>query len=77
MPPLHNAAIERPDRVFDVELVMFGTATRPATRRTIKVLAQTDKGARKICKSYYRRSEIKGAREAVQDLFAAHNAVRH
>jgi hypothetical protein len=69
---LQNTTVERPDKMFYVELVMFGTLTRAAMRRTVKVLAQTEKGARKICKAYYRRSEIKGAREVAQclDLFA-------
>jgi hypothetical protein len=70
---LQNAAVERPDKMFHVDLVMFGSFTRAAVRRTVKVLAQTEKGARRICKTYYRRSEIKSAREAAQclDLFAA------
>ncbi|RZI42199.1 hypothetical protein EGT07_13320 [Herbaspirillum sp. HC18] len=62
--PLQNTAIERPEKTFDVEMVMFGTIMGPAVRRTIKVLAQTCKGARRICRSRYRRVEIKSAREA-------------
>ncbi|HVK93864.1 MAG TPA: hypothetical protein VM571_03960 [Noviherbaspirillum sp.] len=66
MAPLQNAAIERPEKIFYVELIIFGTITREAVRRTISVLAQTGKGAKKICKSRYRRSEIKSTREAVE-----------
>lgn len=77
MVPLQNTAIERPEKVFDVEVVVFGTLTRPAMKRTIKVLAQTGKGARRICQSRYRRSEIKGTKEAVErqkslDLFSVY-----
>lgn len=59
---LQNAAIERPEKMFLVEMVVFGTKTRDAARRTVKVLAETAKGARKICKRRYRRSEIRSAR---------------
>lgn len=65
MAPLQNTAIERPEKMFYVDLVIFGTITRGAVRRTISVLAQTAKGAKKICKWRYRRSEIKGTREAM------------
>jgi len=64
MAPLQNCAIERPERMFYVELVVFGTLTHNAARRTIAVLAQTARGARRICKWRYRRSEVKGLREA-------------
>lgn len=66
MTPLQNPTIERPERMFYVELVVFGTMTRAAMRRTISVLAQTAKGAKRICKSRYRRSEIKSAWEAAE-----------
>ncbi|MFC7518863.1 hypothetical protein ACFQUU_28030 [Herbaspirillum sp. GCM10030257] len=66
MAPLQNPAIERLEKIFDVELVIFGTYTHCATKRIVKVLAQTSKGAKKICKWRYRRSEIKGTR-AVSD----------
>lgn len=72
MAPLQNPAIEFPERLFEVEAVVFGTLTRCAVRRTITVLARTVKGAKRICKSRYRRVEIKGARVAAQrgfDLF--------
>ena len=70
---LQNVDVERPDKIFHVDLVLFGTLTRAAVVRTVKVLAQTEKGVRKICKSRYRRSEIRSVREAMQchDLFAA------
>jgi len=64
MSPLQNCAIERPERMFYVELIVFGTLTHGAVRRTIAVLAQSAKGARRICKWRYRRSEIKRMREA-------------
>lgn len=63
--PLQNPAIERPEKMFYVDLVIFGTLTRAAVRRTLSVLAQTAKGAKRICKSRYRRSEIKNTREAM------------
>jgi hypothetical protein len=65
---LQNAAIERPERLFDVELVLFGTITRPAIKRIVKVLAQTERGAKRICRSRYQRFEIKDTRE-VSTLF--------
>ena len=66
MAPLQNTAIERPEKMFYVELVIFGTITRSAIRRTIGVLAQTAKGAKRVCKLRYRRSEIKSTREAIE-----------
>lgn len=71
MAPLQNPAIERPERTFDVELVIFGTHTRCAVKRIVKVLAQTSKGAKKICKWRYRRSEIKGARPVLEHYMLA------
>ncbi|MEN3293738.1 MAG: hypothetical protein V7642_2991 [Burkholderiales bacterium] len=62
MAPLQNSMIERPERVFEIEMVVFGTVDRLATIRTIKVLAQTAQGARRICRSRYGRCEIRGAR---------------
>jgi hypothetical protein len=50
-----------------VELVVFGTVTRCAVRRTIIVLARTIKGAKRICKSRYRRIAIAHARPAAQE----------
>jgi hypothetical protein len=61
---LQNPAIEYPERLFEVEVIVFGTLTRSATRRTLKVLAQTVKGARRICRLRYPRSDILGARAA-------------
>jgi hypothetical protein len=63
--PLQNTAVEPPEILFEVELVIFGSTTRNAARRTIKVLAATVKGARRICKARYGRSEIKSARMAM------------
>jgi hypothetical protein len=65
---LQNSAIERPVRIFDVEMVVFGTIRRSAQKRTIKVLAQTAAGARRICKWRYRRIEIKSAREVIAQV---------
>jgi hypothetical protein len=62
MAPLQNVAIERPELTFEVELVIFGSVTHTAVKRTVMVLAQTMKGARRICKARYRRSEIKGVK---------------
>lgn len=81
MGALQNSAIERPEKIFDVELVVFGTLTQGAVKRTVKVLAQTGSGARRICKSRYRRIEIKSTREVAAfgkypfpDLFSAEAA---
>jgi hypothetical protein len=78
MGPLHNFLIERPERMFEIDMVVFGSVERLATKRTIRVLAQTAQGARRICKSRYRRCEIRSARalkelpaETCLDLFAA------
>jgi hypothetical protein len=59
MVPLQNSAIEPPEALFEVELVVFGTLNRGAVRRTISVLAQTARGARRICQSRYGRVEVK------------------
>lgn len=64
MTMLQNAAIERPEKKFYVEFVIFGTITHQAVPRTITVLAQTARGAKRICKSRYRHSEVKSTREA-------------
>lgn len=72
MVPLQNNAIERPDKVFFVELVLFGNFTSEAVRRTVSVLAQTAAGAKRICRWRYRDSEIKSARKA--GAFFAHTA---
>jgi hypothetical protein len=63
MTMLINSAIEPPVKTFEVELIVFGTMTRAATRRVVRVLAQTGKGARRICRLRYRRGEIGSARE--------------
>jgi len=61
---LQDASIERPERLFEVELVISGVA-RTIVVRTIHVLAQTARGARRICGARYRRFEVRAAREAV------------
>lgn len=63
---LQNTAIERPEKMFYVELVTSGTFAYSTTRRTISVLAQTSKGAKKICKWRYQHSEVKSTREAIE-----------
>jgi hypothetical protein len=75
---LQNASIERPERIFEIDMVVFGTVDRLAMQRTIKVLAQTAQGARRICRSRYSRCEIRSTRaiktrpmETCLDLFAA------
>lgn len=59
---LQDASIERPERVYEIDMVVFGTIHRLATQRTIRVLAQTAQGARRICRSRYRRCEIRSTR---------------
>lgn len=83
MAPLQNSAIEPPDALFEVELVIFGTLHRNAVRRTISVLAQTARGARRICLSRYGRAEIKNTHKAAsahagrtRDLFGDEFALR-
>ena len=61
---LQNSAIESPESLFEVELVVFGTLQHDAVRRTINVLAQTARGARRICLSRYGRAEVKRAHKA-------------
>ena len=62
MAPLQNSSIERPERVYEIDMVLFGTVDRQAMLRTIRVLAQTAQGAKRICRSRYRRCEIRSAR---------------
>lgn len=66
MAPLQNTAIERPEKMFYVELVIFGTCAQSAVRRTISVLAQSARGAKRICKWRYQCSEIKSTREVLE-----------
>lgn len=61
---LQNSAIEPPEALFEVELVVFGTINRCAVRRTVNVLAQTTRGAKRICLSRYGRAEIKRTQKA-------------
>lgn len=78
---LQNSMIERPERVFEIDMVVFGTVDRIARQRTIRVLAQTAQGARRICRSRYSRCEIRSARAIKMqsvgtclDLFAVQGA---
>jgi hypothetical protein len=69
MAPLQNSAIEFPAKLFNVEMVVLGTLrTYGAIKRTVPVLAQTAKGARRICRARYQRSEIKSVREVGEPL---------
>lgn len=63
MAPLQNSAIERPVALFEIELVVFGTMSREAARLTVNVLAETARGARRICLSRYGRAEVKSTRK--------------
>ena len=56
MRALCNSAIEPGTNVFDISLVLFGTVSRPATRRIVKVLASSANGAKRIVRSFYPRS---------------------
>ena len=66
MAPLQNTAIERPEKMFYVDLVISATFAHSPAQRTISVLAQTAKGAKKICKWRYQHSEVKSTREAIK-----------
>jgi hypothetical protein len=66
---LQNSAIDFPERLFEVEFVIVGTATRSTARRTIKVLASTLKGARRVCKSRYMHGMIIAARPCEEPAF--------
>lgn len=69
MAPLQNSAIEYPAKLFNVEMVVLGTSrTHGAIKRTVPVLAQTAKGARRICKARYQCNGILTAREADEPL---------
>lgn len=63
MTPLQNSAIERPVSHFEVDLIVFGNLNRDAARRTIAVLAETRRGARRICLSRYGHAEVKRTRK--------------
>lgn len=56
MQTLVNQAVEPPEREFVVEFVAFGTTTRAAVKRTVKVLAKTRAGAKRIVRARYVRS---------------------
>lgn len=64
MVPLQNSAIERPESLYEVELVILGTISTSAARRTVSVLGETARDARRICLSHYRRAEIRRMRKA-------------
>lgn len=65
---LQNSAIDFPERLFEVQFVVR-TTTRNATRRTIRVLASTLKGARRVCKSRYVHGQIIAARRCEEHEF--------
>lgn len=52
--PLHNQQIEKAERKFFVTCVLFGSRARDAQ---FEVLAATPKGAIKIARSFYPRSQ--------------------
>lgn len=64
MSPLQNPVIERPEILFEVDLVVFGTLISSASRRSVSVLAETARGARRICLLHYRRAEVKRTRKS-------------
>lgn len=53
---LSNSSIEPPRSLFQISLIQFGTMNRPATRCTVKVLATTAQGAKRIVRARYPRS---------------------
>ena len=56
MRTLCNPAIEPGTALFEIALVLFGTTTRPATRRQVTVQAATANGAKRIVRAFYPRS---------------------
>lgn len=56
MHTIANTAIEPGERSFVIDFVLFGTVTRPATRRKVTVLARTREGAQRIVKAQWPRS---------------------
>lgn len=56
MRALCNSTIEPGINLFEISLVQFGTANRPATRRIVKVMASTSAGAKRIVRSFFPRS---------------------
>jgi hypothetical protein len=70
MRALCNSAIEPGTSLFEVALIQFGTVSRPATRRVVKVLASTARGAKRIVRSRYPRSssyEVIGRSDSLLD----------
>lgn len=56
MRTLSNPAIESGTDLFEISLILFGSANRPATRHIVKVMASTAKGAKRIVRSFHPRS---------------------
>ena len=54
---LHASHVEAPEVEFVVRFVKFGTERHPARQCEVKVLAQTTRGALRICKSQVKRAE--------------------
>jgi hypothetical protein len=53
---LHAAHIEAPSKRFVVCFTQFGTERRAARRRIVEIMAETQTGAIRICKSFFRRA---------------------
>ncbi len=56
MRTISNPTIEPADKSFVIEFVLFGTATKPATRQKVTVIAVTARGAKRIAKAQWPRS---------------------
>ena len=56
MKSIYDRTIEKPETVFTISFTLFGSLTRPASQMTVKVWAETRKGALRICKARYGRS---------------------
>ncbi len=54
---LKDSSIERGDRTFEVSFTHWGSESRPARNEKCIVLAATRKGARRIVKKHYPRSD--------------------
>ncbi len=54
---LQASHIEAPQVEFVVRFVKFGTERHPARECEVKVLAQTTRGALKICRSQVKRAD--------------------
>jgi len=51
MRTISNPTIEPANNSFVIEFVLFGTATKPATRKKVTVMAVTARGAKRIAKA--------------------------